>query len=239
MDIAANGLRGAEVHAGAVNGRNLAGRQRCGVGWRIGRGVQLEQMAQHVAAALSVEVEVGVIGKIRNGIRTADSTVVNMQRIVVRQREGDRHVESAGVALLTISQNRCEFHAIFAAGIVPEFFIEAAQAPVKLVFTLVGRKLEALAVQREGCVCDAVSVSADARTEIAAVFFIFLHALITEQHIGQRAVLVRDNNGLERCTIGQERHTHIIAVFQRNGDGRALGAQGKLLNGQHRKNVLS
>ena len=96
-------------------------------------------------------------------------------------------------------------------------------------------ELEALAVQREGCVCDAVSVSADARTEIAAVFFIFLHALITEQHIGQRAVLVRDNNGLERCTIGQERHTHIIAVFQRNGDGRALGAQGKLLNGQHKK----
>ena len=235
MDIAANGLRGAEVHAGAVHGGDLAGRQRCGIGGRIGGGVQLEQMAQHVAAALSVEVEVGVIGKIRNGIRTADSTVVNMQRIVVRQREGDRHVKSAGVALLAVRKNRREFDAVFAAVVIPELLVEAAQTAVELVLALVGREVEALAVQRESRARDAVAVSADARAEIAVIFFIFLYRLIAEQHVGQNAVPVGNDNGLDRRAVGQERHAHMIAVFQRNGDRRALRAQGELLNGQHKK----
>ena len=235
MDIAANGLRGAEVHAGAVNGRNLAGRQRCGVGWRIGRGVQLEQMAQHVAAALSVEVEVGVIGKIRNGIRAADGAVVDAQRVVVRQGKRNGHVKPAGVALLAVSQNRREFDAVFAAVVIPELLVEAAQTAVELVLALVGREVKALAVQRESRARDAVTVSADARAEIAVIFFIFLYRLITEQHVGQNAVPVGNDNGLDRRAVGQERHAHMIAVFQRNGDRRALRAQGELLNGQHKK----
>ena len=106
---------------------------------------------------------------------------------------------------------------------------------MELVLALVGREVEALAVQRECRARDAVAVSADARAEIAVIFFIFLYRLIAEQHVGQNAVPVGNDNGLDRRAVGQERHAHMIAVFQRNGDRRALRAQGELLNGQHKK----
>ena len=107
-------------------------------------------MAQHVAAALPIEVKIGMVGEIRDGIRAADGTVIDAQRIVVRQGKCDGYVEPAGIALFAVRQNGCEFHTVFAAGVIPELLVKAAQTAVELVFTLVGREPEALAVQREG-----------------------------------------------------------------------------------------
>ena len=68
MDAAADRLRGAEIHAGAVHGGDLAGRHGMLVRGGEGGGLQLQGMAENVAAAVAVEVKVGVVRKIGDGI---------------------------------------------------------------------------------------------------------------------------------------------------------------------------
>ena len=46
---------------------------------------------------------------------------------------------------------------------------------------------------------------------------------IRDRHVGHPAVLVRDEDRLDRRAVGQQRDTHAVGVFQRDGgDGACL-----------------
>ena len=68
MDAAADRLRGAEIHAGAVHGRDPRRSAWYARPRGEGGGLQLQGMAENVAAAVAVEVKVGVVRKVGDGI---------------------------------------------------------------------------------------------------------------------------------------------------------------------------
>ena len=144
-----------------------------------------------------------------------------MQAVFVVERKGDGDLHPAGEALFAVGEHGGEFHAVLAAGIAPDLLVEAAQTAVELIFALVGGECIAAAVQAEGGPGDTVAVAADAGAEISAVDLVVGGPVIAEQHVGHR------------CTVRQQRDTHAVGVFQRDGGDGALGAGRGFLDGNH------
>ena len=188
---------------------------------------------QNIAGAVAVEIKIGMVCKVCNGVCVADGAIINMQAVFIIERERDGNLQPAGEALFAVGKNRGELHAVFAAAVAPELFIKARVTAVELVGAFIGGERVPYAVEHKCGVCNAVAVAADGRTKIPVVLFILSGGVIAEKHICGNAIGIGDDNGLDGCAIGKQRHAHMVGVFQCDGGNRALGAGRKLLNGQH------
>ena len=101
-DAGADGHRLAEVEwrAGHI-GHHARGYQG-GVdrGERVG--CQCQLVPQHIANAGTGQVEVGMVGQVDMGRPVGGGAVVDPQRILVGQRIGDREIQVARIAFLTV-----------------------------------------------------------------------------------------------------------------------------------------
>ena len=75
-----------EVEGRAVHRAQLARRDRGVVRRREARGIDLQAMAQDVAAAFAREIEVGVVRQVHNGRLVCDRIVVYAQFVIAGER---------------------------------------------------------------------------------------------------------------------------------------------------------
>ena len=115
LDIAAHFLRNPEVHGRTRNRRNLAG----GNGGRIRRGVEIGIhpyfVFQNISGIMTIKIEIAVVGVIHHGVRLGNAQVVNLHRVILRQRIGHIHIQRTGISLVAVGAVEGE-----GDGIVPD-----------------------------------------------------------------------------------------------------------------------
>jgi hypothetical protein len=141
-----------EVERGAVDRRQLAGRRERGVDLDEAAGGDAEPVAEHVAAALAGEVEVGVLGRVEDRRRVGRRRVVDPQRLA-GQGVGDGDVEGAGVAFLAVraAVGEADGGAVAARRLRgrPDALVEPRVPAVEVVRPVVAGELVGAAVEGE------------------------------------------------------------------------------------------
>ena len=100
--------------------------------------------------------------------------VVDLELVVVSECVDDSHVQVSRIAFFTVlaevSQNNCRSGRRLHLVRGPDDFIEAFDAAVQMVLTVVRGELVFDAVEREATFGNAVAVAADDRAEVRIVF---------------------------------------------------------------------
>ena len=226
-----------EVH---VDGRELVG-------------VELEQVVVDRPRALTGQVPVGVVGEVEDRRRGGRRRVVEAQVVAVVQREGDRHVDVAGVPRAR-RRGRAAFAGRAVAGQlqpdgvaarrdlggVPHALVEADVAAVKAGDAVVRvervrvaaehepRRLPGLAAHR----ADAVAVAADDRAEVRVALDVrgvgvAVDVGEAERDVGLAAAPVGDAQRLDDAAVVEDRDRHAAPVGERVLGDRGAGVCGR------------
>ena len=152
-------------------------------------------MVQDRSGAVAVQVEIDMVGKVhhRRGVslrREDELELVFLAPLVV----GDG-LQVAREASLSVLGEVHEFHSITVDAAFPDLVREALRAAVQVVGTAVHGNRVLLAVQRELAHRDAVRITAGHLTAAGAVADIAQRVLVSQHHVAQVAVLVRDDGG--------------------------------------------
>ena len=245
-DIPANGLCGAEIEGGALHTALLAGGD---VGGVIGAEEPAGDGQQLVHGSLGVvvarQVEVAVVGGIKDGILIAVGVVDDVQGAVGVQLIGDPDHGVAGEALVAIGTVQAEGDGIIGNELhIPQPLMPAVGAGMEGVAVFVVGEADNLAVQRKGCTGNAVGTAAHGGAEVAAALPVAVDVVVAKDHVSHTAVLVGGpqadqggavvgdvsgdtaaGDGVQGCllTIGQgaERFCHdeqLLSVFEENGN---------------------
>ena len=91
-----------EVHRGECNRIRLTDRDESLIGRKIDGGIQPELMVKDVAVALSVEVEVGVVGQIDDRLPVAPGSQSQLKGILIAPHVMGYHFQIAGIAGLSV-----------------------------------------------------------------------------------------------------------------------------------------
>ena len=101
-NIPADGFQGGKIHGGAFHRHQFAGRDgifiRCG----IIIGVDPDLLVQYAAGAMAGHIEIGMVGKIGNGIRICRHMVIQAQAVVFRKGIAHRNIRVPRIALVAV-----------------------------------------------------------------------------------------------------------------------------------------
>src|SRR5712691_11117936 len=133
---------------------------------RIAIGIDLHQMVEDVATALPGKIEVGVLRQVHDGRFVGRRFVVDCQLVAIGQGVGDARRERARVPFLAVSARVRERNPLRDRLAAPRDLVEASDAAVKVVGSVVRREPVKSVVEREASVRDPVAVTADDRAEV-------------------------------------------------------------------------
>ena len=224
--------RTAEIHRRAGHRQDAARGAGLVVALEVVGGIDAELLAQHIAAA--VEVEIGVVRQVDDGIRIAGDTVVHPQSVV---RGEDVPHADLQIPRETILARR-------AFGLHQERVAEhlhivdlPGEGAVQVISAVVGFQLVGLAAEGKFRVLDAVGVPAHERTAAGAagrveICLIVGEGVVPDDHIhkarlgGDEEIFdhtaVVQHTDLKSAGIGDDVLIHLIAVF---GHTERLGAK--------------
>ena len=163
VEVASQRLSGAEVHRRTVHGQDLARGAGLVVALEVVGSVNAELLAQHIAAA--VEVEVGVVGQVDDGVLVGGHTVVHPQGVVRRKDIPHTDLQISGE---TVFARRA--FGLHQKGVAEHLHIVnfAGEGAVQVIFAIVGFQLVGLAAERKFRIFNAVGVPAHKRTAAGA-----------------------------------------------------------------------
>ena len=138
--------------------------------------------------------------------------------------EGDRHIERAGEAHLAVRADVVQAQAVLTLALdglgLPHALVEADRAAVQVVFAVVAAELIAHAVDLKLTLGDAVAVAADGVAHAAVADEIAVDRVKAEGDVGELAVPVRHEDGLDDSAVIKDAHGRAGAVGHRvAGDG--------------------
>ena len=127
--------------------------------------------------------------------------------------------ERAGVALLAVGAHVGELHGRTRRRGErlrrPDVLVEALEAAVQRVGTVVGGELVLLAVQGEGGVGDPVAVAADDGPEVRVRLQVAVDRVEAEGHVGGAARAVGHDDPLHDGAPRDDVHLHAVRVLER------------------------
>ena len=129
-----------QVHGGALHRGQLPRGDGAPVRGGIAPGVDLDILAGHRTAGVSVQIEIAVVGEIAQGVPAAPRPVGDGQPL---RGEGIGHPDRqvAGVALLAVRAEQGEDQPVRPRLLhLPHLPVKACQAAVDVVFPVVGRQ---------------------------------------------------------------------------------------------------
>ena len=159
------------------------------------RGADLQVMVIYRCGIIgTVQVEIGMIGEIYNGVLIGCGKIVKTQRSVLAQRVGDADLQISGVALLAVGTQSAEGDGAVAGYFSPPHTVaEADLAAVQVVRTVVYEQFVVFAVQREFSGFYAVAESAYHGAHVADRSRVGRDIVKAKQHVGVVSVFVRTN----------------------------------------------
>lgn len=193
LDSLADGGGYCEIERGSLD-RGNAGRDGGGVDGVVAVGVDLNFVIEDRFTPFSGEIEVAVIGEVKNGWLVGGGIVVDPEGVVLGPGVGDGACESAGVAALAVGagvgQGESWVVAIVAEIGFPDLFIETLFSAVEMVGGVVGGEGVFLAIQSEFPFRNAVGVATGDATKIGALFDVVVDGIESEDDVPHRAILV-------------------------------------------------
>src|SRR5580658_2519274 len=101
VDPGSNGIGKAKIERGALNRVNSAGGDQGRVYRCIMSGIYPDEVIIDGTAALAIQVEIGVIGEVQNGLFVGGCVVFDAQSVFA-EVVGDRYLKVAGIAFLPV-----------------------------------------------------------------------------------------------------------------------------------------
>ena len=145
------------------------------------------------AAALSVQVEIGVVRHVCNGCLVAHTGVNDADCILLCQLISNRNFEFSRIAILSIRTDPGKSNCILSlyCRCIPQFLLKSVRAAVEIVLAFVWRQFDLCAIQHKSGICDTVAASADACSEKASIYKIALKIIVSKDYVCQSAILIR------------------------------------------------
>ena len=232
VDVPANDLACPEVHGRIVHRQDVAGGAGLVVALQIAGRIEAQLLVQHIPAA--VEVEIGVVGQVQDGVGVGRDAVVHPQGIVLGEDVPHRNFQVAGEAVLSRRALGLQQQGIAEGLDVVDLFGEGA---VQMVSAVVGLQLVFPAAHAELRVLDAVGVpphkgaaaGAAGRVEI---LFVVGKGIVAHHDI-HRTLFCGDKDVFDHAAIIQHtdrqpariRHDVFIDLFAVSGHTKGLGAK--------------
>ena len=205
IDARADGQLFAKIERCARDVAEFAGGNQAGIDGSELVGLNYQQVAENIAGALAGEIEIRVVGEIDDGFLVAGRGISDPQCVRIRQGVDHTHFQISGEAFLAVLAEVGKFQRLAVFGrnnfSGPDGLVEALDAAVQTVFTVVLRERVGFAVERELGVPDAVSVAAHERAEKTLVIHVAVGVVVTENHVRQLAVAIRHLEGDDRSAI--------------------------------------
>ena len=155
-------------------------------------------MVQDCSASFTVEVEVSVACKIEYSRSISLSCNGKTKFVFLRPLIAGNCLESSGITHFAILAVVKEFYSTFVLAAFPDLVLEALRTTVKMVRTVVYRKIVLHPVKSEAAFADTVCKTSRHLAHTRSVAEIALRLSITEHHIRHIPVLVR-NDSTDKC----------------------------------------
>ena len=153
---------------------------------------QLEPLVQDGAAA--VQVEIGVVGQVDDGVGVGRDPVIHPEGVVRGEGVPDRDLHVAGEALLAVGAVGFQQQGV-AEGFDRVGF--AGKAAVQVVAAVVGLQLVGLAVQGKGRPLDAVGIAPHKGAAVGGgIQLVLLNGVVAQHHV-HRPAPGRDDDVLD------------------------------------------
>src|ERR1041384_155058 len=165
-------------------------------------GIQRQLMVQDRARAAQVEIR--MVRQINNSVAIRRCAVINAQ-LVIEQSVIDLRPDIPWIALFAVFTEICEMQSLFAFAHVPHTLIETLETAMKMISTVVARKLVFNSVQREPATCDAVCVTSDQRAEITWIVNVIVERFKPEHDLAEVAIAIRSLQGRDCAAIIRNR----------------------------------
>ncbi len=189
----------------------------------VGVGVDGEEVAEDVTAALAGQVEVGVVGQVDDGGVVRGGAVVDGQLPRRRQGVGDAHVQCAGEALVAVRAVQAQQDAVRDLLGLPHPVGEAVRAAVQGDAVAGGGERVVRAVEGDPAAGDPVGVPADGGAVVPGRAEYVRQLVAAEQELGPDAGPVGGPQGVQGRAEGE--HARLVrAGHQRPAFDRGAGA---------------
>ncbi len=205
-DIPANGLGNPEIKGRAFHTAILTG----GDGFGVGHGEETAGDGHDLIHSLlgmlvTGQVEVGMVGQVKHSILIGYSIIGNVQSAVAFQSVGDPDGGIAGEALVAVGAKKAHANGIFLmVDDPPDPVLIGFKAAVQIVLaTIVLVQNVMTTVEGETGMAHTVGVSAHHGTGVGAAFNIVLRIIKAQNHVGDLAGAVRNQelyNGSPQIT---------------------------------------
>lgn len=220
VDAVANAGGGSEVEGSALDVSNRAGSQHVLVNGCVLVGIQVENLVESILGGIAAEAEVAMVGQVEDGGLVCAALIVDRQGVVVAQFIGDLHADVARIAIFAVRTCRGEFQGLVVHLIgFPDTVVESdVAASVKAVHVVVCNELVLLSVEGEFGVSDAVAVTSDECSKVAAllaVLDVVSDAVVTQADVNQLAVLVGYHDADDASSEVGEANLHAVGIGQR------------------------
>ena len=122
-----DGVHGTKIHGSTCHGENFSGREAGLIAHVEGLGVDLHPVSVHIATAVTVEIEVAVVGQIQDGVLIRLGVVAQLQTVAL-PGYCDADLQIAGITLLPVGGQAGEYNGIAFLTAAPDGGIEAGFA---------------------------------------------------------------------------------------------------------------
>ena len=219
VDAVANGSGGAEVEWCALYCKHFACNCNIGIyGCKL-VGVEHQHLVEAVLRTVAAEIEVAVVGQVQHCGLVCVSKIIDDQCIVFGQSIGYLYVQVAGIAVFAIGACCGELDdlAVLLIGF-PNAVVESNRATaMEAVGAIIDGQLICVAIESELTLGNAVAVTADEGTEVAAlraILHVVGNVVMAETYVLHVAVLVGNHNADNTSTEVSETHLHACIVLE-------------------------
>ena len=192
----------AKVHGCALNGSHLACGEGVGIVGNVFIRQNLQAMVSNIAFAFTFQVEIGVVGEVNDCGSVGLGAVLNAEGIVSTELVAHLHFEISGEALLAIGRAVAESDGVhILRHHLPNLIVEAVDASVEGMGTVVLRKVIGVALQRKLGIGNTTGSAAADTIEIDLFGEPLIKGIEAQQHILHLACRVGHQPACEFSTI--------------------------------------
>ena len=180
-----------------------------------GIGIDEEGIISDGGRGISVEIEVGVVGHIQNGLLVGSAFILDVNGIVVGETVSDGDGYIAGKVHVAIGGNKGEFQSGSADGSGFEHFVLPALGTAMQTMTvIVDRQLNGLSAYAYLSLVDAVGITTDGSAKVAGYTDVLANAVKAQHYILQLTFDIGHHNGYDAGTEIGNADFHAVLVGQ-------------------------
>ncbi len=212
-----------EIQGSPLHRRELTGRDSHRISGRVLVRVELHQVAHNTAAALTGQVEIGVVGEVHDGGGVRRRAVVDAELAVAGERVTDHRLKRPRIALLAVRAGIGQLHGrIGVASIAhdasrPHLVAEARRPSMQVKRRAIPGELIRRTVQGERSARDAVGVTAGDGAEVGVAFQVIREVVEAQHDVRRPPGTVRRLDRLQNPTVGEDPDPQARRTAQRVG----------------------